>query len=57
MNDIFTILLFSAFSLAGSELPLHYGHVPPLFLVYFAYFIGSSSILTIRVHSNIHCDF
>ncbi|KAG3229933.1 hypothetical protein P692DRAFT_20768780, partial [Suillus brevipes Sb2] len=23
----------------------------------FAYFIGSSSILTIRVHSNIHCDF
>lgn len=26
----FTILLFFAFSLAGSELPLRYGHVHPL---------------------------
>lgn len=40
MTHIFTILLFSAFSLAGSELPLHYGHVSPFFGI-FVYFIGS----------------
>ncbi|KAG1823499.1 uncharacterized protein BJ212DRAFT_685207 [Suillus subaureus] len=58
MTRIFTILLFSAFSLAGSELPLPYGHVSPLFwYICLFHWVFWHKTPTIRVYSNIHCDF